>query len=232
MAKVTLSSVVIQASGAVGGNVFLKGVTGNIVRARVSPLAVNTPARSQAKSNLASASGAWKSLSPSQQTGWNNYAAEYPVYNVLGKATNISGHSMYTRLNTRLKQIGSVQIEDAPTTNSVGYIGPVVGAYSSAGGGWMGFYNNTGVSGDNSQYYIFATPNLSAGTTPDASKYKYVNSGSNSYSGSYVIYQQSYSAVFPSVAQAATNNIWVSIAAISTITGVTTPPVTMSAYYS
>jgi hypothetical protein len=121
------SSVFSQSSGSLGGTVFSHNRGGRYVRNRSTPTNPNSTGQQNVRANLSQAVAAWKnSLTATNRSSWDTYAANTPVLNKLGDLVNLTGQQMWIRTATAAYQIGLDPVTlfaSAPTTFDLGDTG-------------------------------------------------------------------------------------------------------------
>ena len=115
------STVIAQASGALGGLVFSRNAGGPYMRARVTPTNPNTPEQQAVRAFLSQLTSLWvNSLTVAQRQGWTDYAANVPLINRIGQSRNVTALNMYVRSNVPLLQAGFARQDVAPTIFDLG----------------------------------------------------------------------------------------------------------------
>jgi hypothetical protein len=114
MGLVKFGGGVAAISGKIGGTVFAFNRAGSYARNWKMPVNPQTSRQQTVRGNLATAAAAWESLTASQRSGWNAYAASVPVMNRLGESKYLSGFNMFLRTLTVTKLIGTTAVSDAP----------------------------------------------------------------------------------------------------------------------
>lgn len=222
MAKVTLGSVVTDIRGSISGNVFSRNAGGNIIRARKAPVNRNTPAQAAARASLSATSKSWAALTPQQQAAWNQFAASYPIPNVLGAAKITSGFACFVGLNTVLAKVGATAITDPPQNKNVDFISTLSSFAADSGSQVIQFQIDEDNTPSDSEFYVWCTPSLSQGKTPSKDKYRFVGAYGPESSAPY---NQDISADYLRVFAPLVAGLQVRMAyaTVNTTTGVTTP---------
>jgi hypothetical protein len=175
MAKMQLGIVATDIRGSVGGTVFSRNKGGAYTRKRVAPINRTTPKQTQVRNNFGLLSKAWgASASDPQRGAWSMFAQANPLVNVLGASIIISGNAMFNKLNQRLLQIGAATILDPPADLSVPVLASATGLNITAAGGLVIVDTNVQAVEAGALYYIFATPPLAPGRTPQQSDYRFL----------------------------------------------------------
>lgn len=160
-----------QASGSAGGLVAAKNLGGNYLRKRVKPLNPRSDDQERARSQLASASQAWDTITASQRTAWNDAAKTKTVPNRLGEDSKLSGQQWFCRINAFQLLCGRTIIAAPPSLTAPGMTfdfstmaltqaGPELTVDVADPSAWAG--NNNG------RLAIFMSRGLSAGVSSPA----------------------------------------------------------------
>lgn len=115
------SALLTQASGSVGGVTFSRAKGGMYIRARSMPINPDTVYQQAVRQAQGTLSARWQTtLTPTQRSGWEIYAANVPRRNRLGDTINLSGIAMYTRCNVPRLQAGLAIVDDGPGEYTTG----------------------------------------------------------------------------------------------------------------
>lgn len=114
MAIFTPGSIVGQISGRVAGSVYSHNAGGTYIRNGTIPTTSTSTDALAAKSRLTTISQYWQTISDANRASWQNFAANVPVTNRLGKSIFLNGHQMFVRLSTRILAAGGAVVETAP----------------------------------------------------------------------------------------------------------------------
>lgn len=128
------SAMTTQASGSVGGMVASRNRGGNYMRARAIPTNPNTMLQAAVREGFGMLSNMWAVLTEPQRAGWNSYADNVMVPNVLGDQIKLSGFNQFIRSNTPRQQAGLSIAPNAPTTFNIGETPQLTGLVVQAGG--------------------------------------------------------------------------------------------------
>lgn len=102
------SEVVTQASGSIGGTTYSHNRGGMYRRARAIPVNPATAFQAEVRAVFSAASQAWLTdLTNLQRAGWEDYAANVPVTNVLGDQVNLTGQQWFVAANSPRLQAAS-----------------------------------------------------------------------------------------------------------------------------
>lgn len=176
MAKIQFGPVASDIRGSTGGTVFSRNKGGAYLRARVVGINPNTPKQSLVRSNFGVSSKDWSAvLSSGQRAAWTFFAQANPVINNMGASIQLSGLSMFNRLNQILKQAGLPTITDPPVNLDVPAI-PVATAFAvDSAGGTIRFTTLAQAAPADTSYYIRATGPLAPGRIPQQNQYRYMD---------------------------------------------------------
>jgi len=184
MALVKLGGLAQDVRGSLNGTTFSRNKGGAYVRTKVSPVQPVSSFSSLARALFGALSQRWSTvLTQSQRQAWITFASTHTFVNVFGDAITLSGLAMYQSVNRALGQIGKPFIDDPPVT----FNAPAVMSSAIAGtvtAGVLSALTQATVLTDTppTDYtmYIFATPPLPAGVTPQKSDFRLINA--NPYS--------------------------------------------------
>lgn len=114
MAKIKFGMMMTDARGKLGGQVFSKNRAGAYIRTKVTPSNPQTSAQAQVRSNLATLSTGWNSLSAPQIAQWNSSVDEWSSTDVFGDIKKPTGKNLYVKLNVNLLNSGQSAIVSPP----------------------------------------------------------------------------------------------------------------------
>lgn len=103
-----------EMSGSIAGNVYSHNKGGSYVRRKTIPTNPGTVRQQTVRGRLADFAQRWGQLTSDQRQGWNDYAATHPIIDRQGSSMNISGESMFVRLNAQASVAGWPAVDDAP----------------------------------------------------------------------------------------------------------------------
>lgn len=200
MAKFNPSALSGDIRGKVGSTVWSRNKGGAYTRFKVTPNNPRTVAQSLVRQNFSQLSKNWSGvLTDAQRDAWNAFAAANPVRDVFGNSIILTGLSTYVRMNQVLRQIGQPIITDPPTDYSVETlpnpgaitITTVSAAYA------INMHMDAGSPTMNTNFYVFATPPLAPGKTPNNNLFRYIGNPSGEFdSGDTIDLTAMYEAVF------------------------------------
>lgn len=179
MALIKLGGLAQDVRGSLNGTTFSRNKGGAYVRTKVSPVQPVSEFSSRARAIFADVSQRWAvTLTPSQRGAWVAFASTHTFVNVFGDAITLSGIAMFQAINRALGQIGKPYLDDPPVDFST----PSVISATIAGvitAGVLTALTNATVLSDTSPgsftLYVFATPPLPPGVTPQKSDFRLVN---------------------------------------------------------
>jgi hypothetical protein len=175
MAKIKMGAFVTDISGKVGGSVFAKNKAGAYVRRKSTTMNPQTVAQMLVRSLFALLSQAWRSLSESNRTSWNNATSMFQRTNVFGDATSLTGKALFQSLNQNRHFVGLASLDTAPIPADV----PAFGATSvviDTSSNTLTFTNGTSMALGNF-LVIEATPSLSAGVSNMKKEFRFIAFG-------------------------------------------------------
>lgn len=114
MAKIKFGMMMTDARGKLGGQVFSKNRGGAYIRTKVTPSNPQTQAQAQVRSNLATLSSSWNSLTASQIAQWNGSVDDWTSTDVFGDIKKPTGKNLYVKLNVNLLNSGQNVIPTPP----------------------------------------------------------------------------------------------------------------------
>ncbi len=179
MALTKLGGLAQDVRGSLAGTVFSRNRGGSYVRQKVSPVQPVSQFSSAARALFGALAQRWSTaLTESQRQAWITFATTHTFVNVFGDAITVSGMNMYQSVNRALGQIGKPFLDDPPVT----FAAPAVLSSAIAGtvtAGVLSALTQATVISDTppTDYtmYIFATPPLPAGVTPQKSQFRLIN---------------------------------------------------------
>lgn len=115
MAKIKFGMMMTDARGKLGGQVFSKNRGGSYIRTKVTPSNPQTQAQAQVRSNLATLSSGWNSLTADQIAQWNGSVENWTSTDVFGDIKKPTGKNLYVKLNVNLLNSGQSAIVTPPT---------------------------------------------------------------------------------------------------------------------
>lgn len=139
------SAMTTQASGSVDGMTASHNRFGRYLRSRAIPVNPATTRQSVVRQAFTSLALLWRSLTAAQRQGWEDYAANTPVLDVLGDAITLTGLNWYIRTNVPRMQADLVLIpgggigtplgviDDAPATPGLASLGDAMAPQANVG---------------------------------------------------------------------------------------------------
>lgn len=114
MAKIKFGMMMTDARGKLGGQVFSKNRAGAYIRTKVTPSNPQTTAQAQVRSNLATLSTGWNTLTAEQITQWNSSVEDWASTDVFGDIKKPTGKNLYVKLNVNLLNSGQSVVATPP----------------------------------------------------------------------------------------------------------------------
>lgn len=99
MALVTVSALVSDIKGKVGGMVFQNTQAGLAVRQKVSPINRRTTLQTTSRLKMFNLQNAWMNLTDAQRADWDLFAQTYPKPQIKNPAKNINGQQYFLKCN-------------------------------------------------------------------------------------------------------------------------------------
>ena len=162
MAKIKFGMIVTDGRGKLGGQVFSKNRAGSYIRTKVTPVNPATTSQSAARSLFGSISQQWSGLSDTVRNGWNAAVSEWQKTDIFGDLKLPSGKALFQRLNNQAQSVGYAAVTSAPSKEEM-VSGIITGALLSVTNFEITL---TGAySGAGARIVLYATPQLSDGTT-------------------------------------------------------------------
>jgi hypothetical protein len=180
MALIKLGGLAQDVRGSLNGTTFSRNRGGAYVRQKVSPVQPVSEFSSRARAIFADIAQRWGTvLTQSQRQAWGAFAAVHTFVNVFGDSITLSGISMYQSVNRAVAQVGKPYLDDPPGTfNSPAVITSVIAGTVTAG--VLSALTNATTIADalptDGTLYVFATPPLPPGVTPQKSDFRLINS--------------------------------------------------------
>lgn len=116
--KIKFGALMVDGRGKIGGHVASKNRGGAYLRTKVTPVNPQTAAQSNVRGLFTSISQAWRTLTESARTAWNNAVSNFAKTDVFGDIKNPSGSNLYLKLNQNLALIGQPAITTPPEVAS------------------------------------------------------------------------------------------------------------------
>jgi len=127
------SSIIVAASGSVGGSTYSRNRFGNYIRNRAIPVNPNTSFQAVVRNLMSQLVSSWtESLTGAQRDSWDTYAANVPVTDKIGQQQFLTGQNHYIRSNLPRLQAGMAQVLTGPPTFDLGTFTPPVGVPDAA----------------------------------------------------------------------------------------------------
>ena len=123
------SSLIVAASGSVGGSTYSRNRYGNYIRNRAMPVNPNTEFQAIVRNFMSQLVASWtESLTGAQRDSWITYAANVPVTDKIGQQQFLTGQNHYIRSNLPRLQAGLAQVFTGPPTFDLGTFSPPTGS--------------------------------------------------------------------------------------------------------
>jgi len=162
MAKIKFGMMMTDARGKLGGQVFSKNRSGSYIRTKVTPTNPQTAYQTAVRAIFALISAAWSALTAAERATWNGAVGDWSTTDVFGDLKNPSGKNLHQRLNQNLQNVGQAVITSAPAKTTLPE-GVATESVFEIGETSLDITGKSVTAGAFVQ--IFATPQMSAGTT-------------------------------------------------------------------
>jgi hypothetical protein len=128
-----LSNIISAASGAMGGMVAARSSQGLYMRARVTPVNVNSEAQQLVRQTLSNLAVYWsQTLTEQQRENWRVYASQVTHSNVFGLPINWSGFGEFVHCNQVRVLIGTGIRNQAPADLTSMNVQPFTGVIDAS----------------------------------------------------------------------------------------------------
>jgi hypothetical protein len=189
MAVLKWSSLLSGAKGKLRGSVLQFSSGGQIIRANRRANQFSNPRWSAGKTNIATNANTWRSLTPSEITGWAAATSLYPTKDRFGNTRYPAAYELFIRLNNgSLFQTGA-QLFGAPSPVTFSNILPFT---VTAIGGSDLYLNTTAAWASDELLIISCTAPLSVGRSVPKGKYVQISSTPGTGSLTYVDFYTAY----------------------------------------
>jgi hypothetical protein len=112
--KVKLNSLLDDASGKFGDNVFARNPSGLYLRKNTLADQPNSERQISIRDRFSIFAARWATLTEEQRVGWNSLARQITKAGKYGDLYNPSGHQLYIALNTTRGEFALAALDDAP----------------------------------------------------------------------------------------------------------------------
>lgn len=173
--KVIFGNAVQDARGKLNGNVYSKNRFGSYVRTKVTPVNRNTSYQTAVRAAFSSNSTNWgQLLTQTERFEWNSFAALHPFNNVFGESKKLTGHQMYTGIQSRLSNIGGTPTTVPPSNLTTGELGGLTLVATVAAGGTLTVATNESNVPGSAVIAVYATPVMPNGRNFVKSELRYI----------------------------------------------------------
>lgn len=233
MALIKLGGLAQDVRGSLNGTTFSRNKGGAYVRTKVSPVQPVSEFSSRARAIFADLSQRWSTtLTQPQRGAWIAFAATHTFVNVFGDAITLSGIAMYQAVNRQLGQIGKPYLDSPPDTFATPSVISATISGTVVAGVLATLINTTVLSGASPAsftLYVFATPPLPPGVTPQQSDFRLINRATYSQIGLTTALLAPYNFRFDTPGLTVTRLLWFRVACLDWATGCLGVGVTTSA---
>lgn len=236
MALTKLGGLAQDVRGSLVGTTFSRNKGGSYVRGKVSPVQPVSAHSSRARAIFGELSQRWSTvLDDSQRQAWKAFAGSHTFVNVFGDAITLGGIAMYVSVNRAVGQVGKPYVDDPPDI----FAAPSVMSSAIAGtvtAGVLSALTQATVISDalptDGTMYIFATPPLSPGVTPQETDFRLINAPAYSKIDITTALLGAYNTRFSTPGVTITRAIWFRLAVLDWSTGAIGVGVTVKAVLS
>jgi hypothetical protein len=183
--KVIFGNAVQDARGKLNGNVYSKNRFGAYVRTKVTPVNRNTSYQTAVRAALSSNSTNWgQLLTAGERAEWNAFAFSHPFTNIFGESKKLTGHQMYTGIQSRLSNIAGTPTTTPPADITTGTIGGLTLVATVAAGGTLTIATNEANVPVGAVIAVYATPVMPNGRNFVKTELRYIGnfaSGASPY---------------------------------------------------
>lgn len=160
--KIKFGALVVDGRGKLGGHVASANRGGAYLRTKVTPSNPQTIYQSIIRAIWGAISQAWSGLTEAEILGWNSAVPEWKTTNIFGDLKQPSGKNLHQKLNQNLLVAGYPGITSVPEKEAMveGVVSAVAIDTTAETLTATGAY-----TGASARVVVFATPDVSAGTT-------------------------------------------------------------------
>lgn len=112
--KYVPSALLGQLSGSQGSTTASRNRYGSYLRNRVMPVNPRTARQTTVRSQMASISQAWRTLTSAQRAGWESLGSQMVRQNSQGQSYTLNGQTAHQSVNRNLLTIGGSMAVTAP----------------------------------------------------------------------------------------------------------------------
>lgn len=113
-ALVKYGEMIADLRGKINGTVHSRNKGGAYMRNLVIPTNPQTAAQTAVRAALSGFSQAWRGLTSAARAAWNGAAVNFPSINVFGDVRELTGISLYNKLNLNLSNVGVAALTSPP----------------------------------------------------------------------------------------------------------------------
>ena len=116
MALITLSALLSDVKGKIGGGVFQNSQGGLMLRTKVSPINRRTSTQVTSRLKMFNLQNDWIRLTTAQRADWELFAQTYPRPQLKNPLCNINGHQYFLKYNDYRVRYGLAVLNDVSWT--------------------------------------------------------------------------------------------------------------------
>lgn len=95
MARIRYTALVESINGSISGTTFQRNAYGNTIKVKPNIVTPSTLAQVERQNNFGNQARKWRTLSETDRTNWETYAAAYPRPSRLNPSSNLNGYNYF-----------------------------------------------------------------------------------------------------------------------------------------
>jgi hypothetical protein len=115
-------SIIVSASGSLGGHVVSPVKSVGVLRTKVTPTDPRSKAQMSCRSRFAELQKIWRNIFPEMRTAWNAAVLQFQTTDIFGTIKKPSGINLFQRLNNIRYLIGESLLDYPPTNQLIDYV--------------------------------------------------------------------------------------------------------------
>jgi hypothetical protein len=168
--KAKFGSLVVGGSGKIGGHVVTKNRQGYALRTKVTPINRRSSDQTTQRQNFTGQSQVWRTLTASQRSAWEAFAANISKSNIWGDKYAPTGKNAFQLINMNLLLAGGTVVTDPPATTPATALTSFAVASNTTSAQTLSFAASPVPTG--MKLVIFATRPLSAGVGSAGARFR------------------------------------------------------------
>lgn len=176
MAKIKYSALVSDMRNKLNGSVMSKNRYGSYVRNKVTPVNPQTSYQQMARQRLGNLASSFRGLTQAQINGWNASGVNFPFTDIFGDVKQLSGQTLFIKLNNNLEKIGEARIDDAPAAGAIPSIDITASSFTVTDSALVAAYITISPAAIPAGFAlaVYATPPIPPGQSFVKNRYRYV----------------------------------------------------------